>query len=517
MAIGISTRDIGRLWARLNPYVTLVIASLSALVLVGVIGLLMAFVQYQARLLSSLPGMTGGQLLEFVAAERDSVDTAKKMKDSAEKISKTEDQIRNTIFESNYKIEVICSIFKKYSDDQQPSATKPVGKCVEFLQSVPFDGTLVAQSGASLAAPPPTPAESAPEERIIDAISSNFIAVMQSEVPPSTDVKNITPLLKRDILSIASLNKKLRINIRATYENEIQAYNSNCRIFNNLRDSISYRRLSSRSCSLILPLAFPQTDSASIAKANAGEQATGSGSEAPSSMLISTSLGQPGPPPTPGGAGPALAEQQRNFELVSHYMFYSSFGIAILDKLLLSPGDYLALWLVSLCGALGGFINILFLNQTTGSDPTFKRLLIDPVQGIVCALIVYILLRSGFIAVADAERFKDVSTISPFFIAFVGVAAGLLASRAIESFRDLASSWFGRVQDTKGDQWAVGLADAIATKATDANTLAKVIGVDAAAMERWIAQTEIVPATHHRVIAVALGVDERKLFTPIAP
>ena len=205
-------------------------------------------------------------------------------------------------------------------------------------------------------------------------------------------------------------------------------------------------------------------------------------------------------------------------------MFYNALNTYIANSdnylvasLLLSPSDYLALFLVSLCGALGGYVNILFLNHTMGKDPTFKQLFIDPVQGTVCALIAYILLRSGFIAVADAERFKDTSTISPFFLAFVGIAAGLLANKAIESFRARAASWLGGIDEQRSDKWGVGLADASAKQQTNSDNLAKAIGVPPETVDDWLQEKEPVPVRYQRDFAVALATPERKLFTSAAP
>ncbi len=79
------------------------------------------------------------------------------------------------------------------------------------------------------------------------------------------------------------------------------------------------------------------------------------------------------------------------------------------EKLLLSPGDYISIWLVTMCGALGGFMNILFTNQRIGKDPKLGSLLIAPIQGVVCALILYIILRSGVLAIADNSGVKDES------------------------------------------------------------------------------------------------------------
>lgn len=520
-------RFAGRAWPPIDHSLTLGISSLAALFLMLVVAILLAFMQFQARLLSSMPNVTPGQLIEFVEAERQSRLAINKLYQSVGELKEIHRVTNDTYLLARNEIESFCSLFTTQSSTRSEVANTKV-LCTSFMRTVSIPGSIASRSDGDVnyAARPILFRAGKSEIQTDDDLAFQILSALIMRLDGSAFQFNLNsvPLPQKErAVRIASINANLNTILRSRYEDVVSEYNSSCYTYNTLQRSIPYRRLSSQACeSVALPNYWEEQSATSDLTPAAGGPTDPSASlgrpVASSGMPRQTELPSPS---LPAAANPT--DHQRSFELVSNYMFYSTLDALILgrngtfmEKLILSPGDYIAIFLIVFCGMLGGFINILFLNRRVGKDPTLKYLFIDPVQGMVCGLIFYILLRSGVVAIADNNGLKDITTISPFFLAFVGIAAGLMAGRVVETFQDQASSWLKGIR-AGGDRWAIGLAAAMKERSVSAAQLAKMVGVREEKIEEWKNEREEVPTAFQATLAAALGTPQRVLFTSAPP
>jgi hypothetical protein len=211
-----------------------------------------------------------------------------------------------------------------------------------------------------------------------------------------------------------------------------------------------------------------------------------------------------------------LVEQQRDFELVSHYRFYDQISFGLLKDILISPSEFLALMLVCFSGILGALLRVIFGAYESGQNPELRAILISPILGLIAALVVYVLFRAGFIALTDRPQ-NESSTLSPFVVAFVSMTAGLLSERAIELFRKTSGTWLGSGEGSQKARWAVGLSEALRTAQRPASYVADQIKVSEELFLRWVNEAEPVPVDKQREIALVLEKPVRRIFTDIEP
>ena len=213
---------------------------------------------------------------------------------------------------------------------------------------------------------------------------------------------------------------------------------------------------------------------------------------------------------------PLPASAQRDFELVSHYRFYQGLTFNQLSGLIISPPEFLAFFLVCISGILGALLRIVLISYTSGQNPTFRTVLIGPLLGLICALVVYILFRSGYIAITDRSQNGDGSVLSPFVIAFASLASGMLSKQAVERFRDLSSTWFGNHDTEQPDRWASQLKSHVRSD-EDIKNLARRINISVDLLKDWLDEKSPVPAVQQHNISLVLDVPLRQLFSDISP
>jgi hypothetical protein len=161
------------------------------------------------------------------------------------------------------------------------------------------------------------------------------------------------------------------------------------------------------------------------------------------------------PSATPAQQGVRQPEQTRNetqgvnrlllSELVFYYKFYdgltSIFG-QLLRPLILAPPEFITIILVISTGVLGSFLfhtYAMFTVGEAGTFPAFSAILLRATLGVMCALVLFILMRTGFVAITEGQR-DGPAAISPFVIAFLSVAAGLLADPTLERIKNVGLS-----------------------------------------------------------------------------
>lgn len=186
-----------------------------------------------------------------------------------------------------------------------------------------------------------------------------------------------------------------------------------------------------------------------------------------------------------------------------------AFGYAWLFSI---PSEVLTLVLALVLGALGSALHMTRVVIDGGEAPSPTWYLFRPCQGVLMALVVFVLLKAGQLTVGAG----DTDTLNPFFIAFVGTVAGLLSPDAYRLVQRAGSALIPAGND-ETDRWAFGLAAALAAAGVDAVALASGIGATPEEVAEWVAETSPVPAEQQRLLAAWLHADPRQLFTADRP
>lgn len=186
-----------------------------------------------------------------------------------------------------------------------------------------------------------------------------------------------------------------------------------------------------------------------------------------------------------------------------------AFGYAWLFSI---PSEVLTLVLAMVLGALGSALHMTKVALDTGETPTAAWYIIRPCQGVLMALVVFVLLKAGQLTMAAG----DSDALNPFFVAFVGVISGLLSPDAYRLIQRAGASIIPAGTD-EGARWAFGLSEAMTAANVDTATLAAGIGVTTEELAAWMAETVTVPAREQALIAAWLHGQARILFTADPP
>lgn len=186
-----------------------------------------------------------------------------------------------------------------------------------------------------------------------------------------------------------------------------------------------------------------------------------------------------------------------------------SFGYAWLFAI---PAEVLTLVLALVLGALGGTLHMTKVTIDGDETPPGLWYLFRPCQGILMALVVFVLMKAGQLTMGAADN----DTLNPYFVAFVGTVSGLLSPDAYRLVQRAGASLIP-AGDDESDRWAIGLAQAMQDNGVDVATLAQGIGVRIEDLTAWMAETAPVPVMQQRVVAAWLHADPRRLFTSDRP
>jgi hypothetical protein len=119
--------------------------------------------------------------------------------------------------------------------------------------------------------------------------------------------------------------------------------------------------------------------------------------------------------------------------------------------------------------------------------------------------------------VRSRPQASDTSTLSPFVIAFVSLAAGLLSERAIDLFRRTSDSWLGSVEASQAARWAVHLQEELDKAGLTIDKLSQRLDVSADKLREWAEERSQVPIDKQRDLAIVLDRPIRALFTDVPP
>jgi hypothetical protein len=119
--------------------------------------------------------------------------------------------------------------------------------------------------------------------------------------------------------------------------------------------------------------------------------------------------------------------------------------------------------------------------------------------------------------ITDQPQNGEGATLSPFVIALLAMAAGLLSERTVGFFRKTFDNWLGSVESSEAARWGVNLQREMDAQKTTAERLAERLDISATKVRDWMQEKEPVPNDKQREIALALNVPVRRIFTDLEP
>ena len=133
-------------------------------------------------------------------------------------------------------------------------------------------------------------------------------------------------------------------------------------------------------------------------------------------------------------------------ELFSTVDFMQKLGY---NQFLRQPRELLVLQLTMVMGMLGSLVAMTWSFIRRDSTMSFRRTLFLPLVGGVSAFIIFVFFKAGQLTISSGS---GTSSLSPFFLSFVGIISGLLSERAYARMESVGTKFF----TDDGDQlrWA---------------------------------------------------------------
>ena len=206
----------------------------------------------------------------------------------------------------------------------------------------------------------------------------------------------------------------------------------------------------------------------------------------------------------------------RIYDLISEFGFIERFAMGTLYKFAILPSDFLIIVLVVAMGVLGSTMQLTYDHYRANGIGRTSLFFLRPMLGAITALVVFILLKAGVLVITDSAKLGEVAPLNPFFVAFVGIASGLLSENALEMVRNVGQTWLRNSGTSSTPRWAVGLKAQLSPDKSIADLAARA-GVDEAEVGHWVDEEVAVRPEMQRLIAAWLGRDVRTLFTDIPP
>ncbi|MBB3773146.1 hypothetical protein FHS55_003777 [Angulomicrobium tetraedrale] len=517
--------------------------------LVLIVTMLMAFIEYQGRLASFQPNIQSREITEQ-AEMLDQLDaTVIRYKELRAQFDAAWRSLLDAQTQRFGRTDRVCSRYEGALQEE----------CWIFLRSVPFDGALDIASasvndGLSRTSHSRPPSSGSPNSPGFAAtVLRNFVNHMEhaanrsaADGParagfgrPGGDQAYIG-LFSDDIVQIARLNHRLITELMQKQDAARVQATSLCAQAAILASLIKDSRASDLDCGALSETAIPSSVSQAPPMVGAGAPPAAT---PPPATPVNATLPPATPPqgtPPPGtpvdaqrpsqgavgavsssavNANPDRMTDQHRFDLVNQLRNYNYISGGVARFLLLSPPDYLAAWLLVFGGAMGAMLKILFWHIMPARTIKWSDLFIEPAQGMVCAVLLFILFRSGLMVIAGAGPSSETSTLSPFFVAFVAIGAGLMSDQVILAASRAAGSLIGGASIRQTPRWAVGLAARLEPNAEGmaVHDLASRLVVSDDRVAAWSALRSPVEGEYQDKIALVLGVPPHLLFTDLNP
>lgn len=408
-----------------------IFAAISSIILVIVVIILMSFIEYQSRLLRSQANTPTAEIVNALVATYEIEAAGHKYKEISENYRRLSLEAQGSAIEVKYHIDILCSFFdaapgSDLTGRDAYAVSRRIRKCHYFLGKLPFDGTTSPGTLTVPAKAGPAMGRTSYQGRLMlaEQMRRNFIAAMGESAEHS--LKGYGPALNERLLSIADANWRRAVKLDPEIDALRRMMFEQCSL---MEQTITTTRMlygAANACPsnwrvLLGDKGLEKTAGVcvGIPSLSSGPGATPSDTSPTPDGKTPSDVKEPTKQPTsaathvfiqqPGwqddaGARVDPAEQQRQFGLVTHFRLFHDIASGLAKSLILSPPDYLAQWLLFFGGALGAMVNILFINVNPLKTLNWSQILLGPAQGIVCAIIVFILFRSGFVVIPIKVR-----------------------------------------------------------------------------------------------------------------
>ena len=175
------------------------------------------------------------------------------------------------------------------------------------------------------------------------------------------------------------------------------------------------------------------------------------------------------------------------------------------------PAVILTLVLALSMGALGSTLQITKSVLVDEQKHSYSYYVIRPFQGMVTALVIFVLLKSGQMTISAGSA----DELNNYFVALVGVVSGLMSLKAYHLIENAGASIL-KVEG-QDDRWAYRLRETLDKQGIQPKDLACDIGVPLVTLNCWLDEKQPVPALEQRLIAAWLHCSSRQLFTSQPP
>ena len=179
-------------------------------------------------------------------------------------------------------------------------------------------------------------------------------------------------------------------------------------------------------------------------------------------------------------------------------------------------GDLLTIMVVMSMGALGSAIRLTRTYLKPVHDERFAHYVFLPVLGAVTAFSIYILAKAGVLIIADSNIAGHNTSLSPFFISFLGLISGMLSEEALNTIKTIAKKWFTNRGDGV-ERWGIGLEKKLEEKKVSQKDIANLVNLPEDTVKKWLNEEEAIPASKQQRIADWLQTSPRELFSDIPP
>ncbi|MCB1142183.1 MAG: hypothetical protein H7A24_08760 [Leptospiraceae bacterium] len=184
--------------------------------------------------------------------------------------------------------------------------------------------------------------------------------------------------------------------------------------------------------------------------------------------------------------------------------------------LAIMPSQLLTLILTLCMGALGSIIFITREFFTGKQKKTVSWYLFRPFLGMVTAISIFVLVKSGQLVISDSKQGFSAETLNPFFISFLAIISGLLSEEAYERIHSAGLS-FLQSKNQKNERWAHRLIEWMEKQGKTNLDISNILRIDIDKIQRWMEEKDMVPLREQELISAFLGVPIRDIFTEIPP
>jgi hypothetical protein len=196
-------------------------------------------------------------------------------------------------------------------------------------------------------------------------------------------------------------------------------------------------------------------------------------------------------------------------ELFTTVEFMDDVGFSVF---LTQPRELLVLQLTMVMGTLGSLVTMTWLFIRRDSGLGMRRTLFLPLVGSVSAFIIFVFFKAGQLTISSDS---GTSSLSPFFLSFVGIISGLLSERAYARMESVGTKFF--TVDDDHLRWGIRLREALDESGMSISQLAGYLGVEESTARGLVDETAPATQSQQALIAASLRKEIREIFTDEAP